>query len=49
MPAWSITEDNFSLIAAVEELGFADNEEHGNDGAADDYFAYDSCMSNAKW
>ena len=47
-----VTGDNFSLIThvitAAEELGFADNGQHENDGAADDYFAYDLCVSDAK-
>ena len=45
-----ITEDNFSMVAAADELNLADDGQHENDGAADDYFAYDhdSCMSDAK-
>ena len=45
-----ITEDNFSMVAAADELNLADDGQHDNDGAADDYFAYDhdSCMSDAK-
>ena len=39
-------ENNVSLVAAAIELGLADNGQHENDGAADDHFAYDFCMSD---
>ena len=41
-------ENNLSLVAAAEELGLADNDQHENDGAADDYFGYDLCMFDVK-
>ena len=43
-----VTGNNFSLITGDEEFGFADNGQHENDGADDDCFAYDLCMSDAK-
>ena len=43
-----ITEDNFSMVAAADELGLADSGQHDDDGADDDYFAYDLSMSDAK-
>ena len=41
-------ESNVSLVAAAEELGLADNGQHENDGAADDYYGYDLSMSDGK-
>ena len=43
-----VTGDNFSLITRDGEFGFADNVQHENDGANNDYFACDLCMSGAK-